>query len=137
MEVHSLTRSNWSLKRGSKMSNLLVQTQSEVVVLSPSGEVTREHLSGLPDLSRTVEEQLDAGKKRFALNLKNVSYIDTSGLGMIFGMYKRIMKKDGHLVIAEIPSRLQRVFDVMDIGSIMRITGSLEEALDSLAQRVE
>jgi anti-anti-sigma factor len=50
-------------------------------------------------LIEAVEEELSKGKNKIILQLKNVSYVDSSGLGAIFDSYKQVVERDGQLKI--------------------------------------
>lgn len=61
--------------------------------------------------------------KEFILDLSNVSFMDSSGLGVILGRYKLITQKDGTLYITGANRNVDR---------ILRMSG-----IYSLAQKIE
>jgi len=77
-----------------------------------------------------VENALDRQPvKNLVLNLKEVSFIDSSGLGFILGRYKRITQEGGTMAIAE---ALPQVIRILELSGIMRIMKNYEKEADAL-----
>lgn len=64
------------------------------------------------------------------LNLKDVSYMDSTGLGVFVGFYKSVNASNGHLKLTGLSSRLNRLFDITGLGEIMDIQASKEVKKD-------
>jgi len=67
--------------------------------------------------------------KRLILNLKEVPFIDSSGLGAILGRYKRISEKGGKMAVVEVKPQVERIFELSGIFRIMKLYESEERAL--------
>lgn len=61
------------------------------------------------------------------LNLTDVSYMDSTGLGVFVGFYKRINTANSHLQLTGLSSRLKRLFDITGLGEIMDIQTTSKE----------
>jgi anti-sigma B factor antagonist len=93
----------------------------DVSILDLSGKLTiGEPVLLLRDTLRT---QINDGTKRFILNLGEVSYIDSSGLGELVSTYTTIRNKGGDVKLLKLTSKtkdllqmtkLLTVFDVYD-----------------------
>lgn len=55
------------------------------------------------------------------LNLSQVSYMDSTGLGVIVAFYKNVTAKNGKLVLVGLSQRLQRLFDITGLSSVIHI----------------
>lgn len=66
------------------------------------------------------------------LNLANVHFMDSSGIGVILGRYKEIMSKGGELVVCHVTAPVERLFAMAGLYKIMRVEQSEEQALLSL-----
>ncbi|WP_019412970.1 anti-sigma factor antagonist [Paenisporosarcina sp. TG20] len=55
------------------------------------------------------------------LNLSDVSYMDSTGLGVIVAFFKNINAKNGHVKLTGLSARLKRLFDITGLGEIMDI----------------
>ena len=108
---------------------LAVEKIKEVYVLRPSGEVTA--IRELKVLPTKEEECLQQGGRDFVLDLSDVSFLDSSGLGSFFGIFKRIRALNGRLIVASVPQRLEKLLSVMNFSSIVPVKGTVDEAIAS------
>lgn len=66
------------------------------------------------------------------LNLKELDFMDSSGLGVILGRYKEIKQMSGEMVICDISPTVNRLFEMSGLFKIMRLAEGEREALDYL-----
>ena len=64
------------------------------------------------------------------LNLMDVSYMDSTGLGVFVGLYKSINAANGHMELTGLSSRLKRLFDITGLVEIMDIQADKEVKID-------
>lgn len=74
------------------------------------------------DFREKVNELISNGEKHFALNFKNCTFIDSTGLGVLVGIYKKCTESNGSLRMHSINNpkviqvfkltRLDRVFQL-------------------------
>lgn len=75
------------------------------------------HLSGELDLStaeifRSVAQPLAAGSALpLKLNLRELTYIDSTGIGLIVALLKTRQSADARLAVQEVPAKIRRLFD--------------------------
>lgn len=55
------------------------------------------------------------------LDLTDVSYMDSTGLGVFVGFYKAVKANGGHVKIVGLSPRLKRLFDITGLGDLMDI----------------
>ena len=55
------------------------------------------------------------------LNLSDVSYMDSTGLGVIVAFFKNVNANEGHVKLTGLSPRLKRLFDITGLGEIMDI----------------
>ena len=76
-----------------------------------------------PKLRGRLHELLDEGVSEITLDLADLSFIDSSGLGVIVGALKRLRERDGNLVLRA-PSR--STSKVLEITGLSRILDVIE-----------
>ena len=59
--------------------------------------------------------------KHVLFNFENVSFMDSSGIGMLIGRYRKIIRNGGNAEIINIQPELQRIFEMSGILKIMPI----------------
>ena len=94
----------------------------------------RLDLSTSPRFREKVEEELnyDPSIKHLVLDLQDTTFIDSSGLGVILGRFKRISAQGGKLLAVRVPSHLVKVFELSGLLRIMEICPTPEDAQKSL-----
>lgn len=55
------------------------------------------------------------------LNLAEVSYMDSTGLGVIVAFYKKVTASGAKLVLLGLSQRLQRLFDITGLSGVIHI----------------
>ncbi|MDL2281442.1 anti-sigma F factor antagonist [Selenomonadales bacterium OttesenSCG-928-I06] len=82
------------------------------------------------DFKKSIDNALNTNEtKDILLNLQEVSFIDSSGLGVILGRYKNINLLGGQIVISNINPKIKKVLELSGFEQIMQIAETEEEAL--------
>lgn len=85
------------------------------------------------DFRNKVEQALDEHPvKNIILNLGGVRFIDSSGLGVILGRYKRISLEGGKIALVEMQPQVNRILELSGLFKIMEQYDSEDDALDQL-----
>ncbi|MEW6227711.1 MAG: anti-sigma factor antagonist [Bacillota bacterium] len=106
-----------------------VDTRSigSVLVVYVSGELD---LNTAPVFRAAVEEQLDARPDlaNIVLVLRDVTFIDSSGLGVILGRYKRLRAHGGKIVAVAPSLHVRKVFELSGLTNIIPVSETEDEA---------
>jgi anti-sigma B factor antagonist len=106
------------------------RSTSDVVVLDLSG---RLWILDLP-LRELMNGLLNTDQRHFVLNLTDVDYIDSSGLGQLISIWTSIRNKSGHMTIFNPNKRVQRLFDITRLNSIFEIFENEKDAIQKALQ---
>jgi len=108
-----------------------VRESGNVVVLDLIGRITiGEETASLRD---TIKELLDSGQKNILLNLAEVSYIDSTGLGQFVGSYATVTSRGGQLKLVNLQKKLQELMQITKLITVFESYGSEAEAMRSFA----
>ncbi|MEN6412538.1 MAG: anti-sigma F factor antagonist [Veillonellales bacterium] len=101
-----------------------------VLIVRVEGELD---MHSADEFRRTVDQNLDtSGAKNILLSLAGVTFIDSSGLGVILGRYKRISLRGGQILAAHIQPQVAKIFELSGLFKIMKLYPSETEALACL-----
>ncbi|NLN17992.1 MAG: anti-sigma F factor antagonist [Firmicutes bacterium] len=96
-------------------------------------------LSGELDLAtaeifrRTVDAQLAKdGCSNLILVLKNVTFIDSSGIGAILGRYRLIRERQGRVIATGLRPAVRRVLEMSGVLRVVETAETEQQALESL-----
>ena len=80
-------------------------------------------------LKELVMKMLEKKVRRFIINLENVDYIDSSGIGALIYICSTIKKMNLRLIITNIHGSVKKVIELTKLMGYFPITNSIEEAL--------
>lgn len=93
-----------------------VEPARDVVRVCPRGEVD---LGTVGLLREQIEELTATGFLRVLLDLRGVTFIDSTGLRLVLQLYRRSRAEGWDLRIIEGPAEVQRVFDVTGLRPLL------------------
>ncbi len=81
-----------------------------------------------------IDEKLKTkGAKHLIFNLGGLTFIDSSGLGVILGRYRKVTENGGRVLITNVPSKFNRILELSGINRLIPIYDDEDEALKELA----
>lgn len=110
-------------------------TQREVdnaVVLDLNGKLT-----GGPDAEtfrEVFKSLIDQGKKNVVVNLEKVSWINSTGLGILISGYTSVRRGGGDLVIMHASDRIESILYVTKLNLLFKSYETEEEALKGFTE---
>lgn len=104
-------------------------TSGECLIVRPLER--RIDASTASDFKEKMSEWISAGNRRIVLNLAEVDFIDSSGLGAIVSSLKKI-GADGDLVICCVKETVMSLFRLTRMNRVFDIFPSEEEATQTL-----
>lgn len=97
-----------------------------VVVVNVQGEVD---VYTAPKLREEIHRQMDDGATTVIVDLADVAYMDSSGLGVLIGALKRARENEGDMVVASANPRITRILDVTGLSKIFNVQPDVKNAL--------
>ena len=108
-----------------------VRQSGDVSVVDLAGRVTLGEGSGL--VRSTIKELVGSGRKNILLNLKNVTYIDSAGLGEIVGSYATVTNMGGNIKLLHRKAKIRDLLQVTKLYTVFVAFDDEVEALRSFA----
>jgi anti-sigma B factor antagonist len=101
----------------------------DVVVVDFSGKITLGE--GSSTLRRTIRELLDRGHRKIVLNLYDVDYIDSSGIGELVSGYTTVRGLDGELKLLHLTKRVHDLLQITRLFTVFDVPSDEEDAIRS------
>jgi anti-sigma B factor antagonist len=102
----------------------------DVVLLDISGRITIGE--GTVIIRETIRRLLDAGDRKFILNLADCDYIDSSGLGELVTTFTTVRNSGGELKLLNLTNRVQDLLQITKLLTVFESFGNEAEAVKSL-----
>lgn len=84
------------------------------------------------ELKQRVLDELEGGARKFVIDFADTGYIDSSGLGVLVSLSKKIREQGGELRLSGLNEDLRTLFELTKLDTLFRITDSKEEALQGI-----
>lgn len=97
-------------------------------IIVASGEVD---VAAAPELRDTLTALVADGHTRLLLDLEDVDFIDSTGLGVIVGAVRRARAADGDLRVVCTNTRILRVFAITGLDKIFVVAADRDQATDA------
>jgi anti-sigma B factor antagonist len=110
--------------------DIKVDTRSvgDWTVIDVAGEVD---VFTAPKLREAIIGLLGDGKEKLIVNLEDVAFMDSTGLGVLVGGLKRVKERNGELAIAGAQGTVLRVLNVTGLNAVFPMKDSVEAAASS------
>lgn len=102
-----------------------------VKVLTLTGRVTLGDESN--QVRSKIKELLAQGDKRLVLDLRNVSYIDSSGLGTLVAAYTSARNEGGDIRLANVTKKFDELLNITKLVTIFDVYDSVEDAMKAFS----
>ena len=112
--------------------DLLISSESR-------GEVTVVHVGGeidvytAPMLREHLDEHISAGRHQLVVDLEDVPFMDSTGLGVLVGRLKLVRATNGTLRLVCSSERILNVFSITGLDKVFQIFPSVDDALTDTA----
>ena len=100
--------------------------QDDVSVVTVAGEVD---VYTAAQLRAVLDEEIGAGRSRLVVDLDDVSFLDSTGLGVLVGGLKRVRGHDGDLALVCTQRRILKVLEITGLTKVFTIHVSVDAAV--------
>lgn len=102
-----------------------------VTILDLKGKIT----IGVGDvaLREAVHEALEAGARNILLNMKEVSTVDSSGVGEMVSTFTTVTNRGGKLKLENLPSKVADVLQITQLITVFETFDDEKEAINSFS----
>src|ERR1044071_4945695 len=109
-----------------------VRKAGDVAIVDLAGRVTLGEGSGL--VRTTIKDLVNAGEKQILVNQKEVSYIDSAGLGELVGSYASVTHAGGSIKLLHPQAKVHDILQVTKLYTVFQAFDDESEALRSFSQ---
>ena len=84
-----------------------------------------------PDIKAEFKKLTDSRHYKLVLNLEQVDYVNSTGIGAIVAVAQQVRRRKGDLKLFGMKSDIRKVFDLVGASKILDIFETEQEALNS------
>jgi anti-sigma B factor antagonist len=116
-------------KESSMSLSINQRTAGDVTILDLSGKITIG--AGSVQLREAVRKLIEGSHKKILLNLGDVSYVDSSGIGELVSSFTTTSNAGGQLKLLNLTKKIQDLLAITKLLTVFETFTSEEEALKS------
>lgn len=107
--------------------DIQVETRGDSRIVRIQGKVTFEYC---PVLQSRLDSVLDEGARQIVIDFQDVPFIDSSGVGEVLRLFKRMKDVGGEVVLLNPNQKLRDLFSMYRFGQFMQIRQETESDVD-------
>ncbi|KPK02205.1 MAG: hypothetical protein AMS20_12390 [Gemmatimonas sp. SG8_28] len=97
-----------------------------VVILGVDGQLI---VGNRHDLKQKILDAVEAGERKFVIDFTQTGYIDSSGLGVLVSLAKKVREAGGDLRLAGLNDDLRTLFELTKLDTLFTLVDSVGEAV--------
>ena len=96
---------------------LCYEKNRNTLIVSLSGELDQREAAMMRD---ELDGLLEDGQiRRLVFDLSRLRFMDSSGIGLIIGRYKRMRRRNGSVAVTGLSDRMDRIFDMAGLFQLV------------------
>ena len=103
-----------------------VRWVDRAVIVYATGDIDLEHST---QFQQALLKLLDENPSYIVVNLKDVPYMDSSGVASLVKLLSRVRKSGAALRLVELNERVRSLFEITRLDSVFEIFGTEQEAI--------
>ena len=100
--------------------NSIIDTKKDFWEVSLAGELD---VSTADELKKSLHKLVDEKNIDMKLNLENLDYIDSTGLGVMIGILKRLKIENKEVYIEKPKNNVRKIFNITGLDKVFKMEG--------------
>ncbi len=105
-----------------------IEDKNGVTVCSMVGDID---INTSPDVKKSFDQIIKDKKDKVVIDLKDVGYVDSSGLATLVEILKNLRAYGGKLKIADLSDKVRGLFEITKLDKLFDIVADEQEALST------
>ncbi len=103
-----------------------IERDGDLLAVSVDGQLV---VGNRQEFKQLVLDEVEEGARRVLIDFSNTGYIDSSGLGALVSLGKRIRERGGELRLAGLNEDLRTLFELTRLDTLFKLYDARDTAL--------
>jgi len=112
-----------------------IRRVDSVTVIDVSGRITLGE--GCVQLRQLIREELAKGNKHMLVNLAEVTYIDSSGIGELVSAFTAVSNQGGQLKLLKLTKKVHDLLQITKLYTVFDVHDDETKAISSFAKAAQ
>lgn len=113
------------------MSQIRKEEISGIIVLHLRGQFIGGEETD--ELRQSLTEAAELQQSKLIVNLENVSYLNSTALGVLISAHTNFVKRDGKIALCNVSKSIENIFVITKLTLVFSIYSTLDEAIKQLS----
>lgn len=105
-----------------------IRKQKDIAIVEVEGQLI---VGNRQELKQRVLDEFESGTRKVLVDFSRTGYIDSSGLGVLVSLAKKLRDDGGELRLANLNDDLRTLFELTKLDTLFPIADTRERALES------
>ncbi len=109
--------------------SIRIKYEEDYVIVLPDEEIEVYNIS---EIKEVLFDIIEKGNRKLIMDMSKVEYIDSSGLGVLVSVLKKVKVSEGKLVLISPKSSVKQILSLTNLDKVFNIQDTLENAVDAV-----
>lgn len=109
--------------------NIKFKKKNNTLIVKIDGELDH-HTSEI--IKEMIDKEYEKGYKNLVFDLKDLYFMDSSGIGVIIGRYKKVKENNGNIAMVKVNTRLYKIIELSGLLKIIKCYNDISEILEKI-----
>ncbi|RQV96934.1 MAG: anti-sigma factor antagonist [Calditrichaeota bacterium] len=102
---------------------------NDIILLTLKGKLVSS--DDVEEMYLTIKDVISKDHKKIILDLKNVNWISSLGIGSLMRSLTTVKNSGGDLRLASVSQKIKKIFSITKLDNVFQLYGNLDEAIKS------
>lgn len=102
------------------------KTLGQVVIIGISGNLDMNNVKLVKEI---FDKEVEKGSKNIAIDMSNLNYIDSSGIGVFIGLMRKLKEVGGSVILFNLTENIKRIFQMTKLLGFFKVYENENELL--------
>ncbi len=113
------------------MSKIKIEKQIGGTILHLSGKFIGGEETD--ELKKELNELAEQGEKKLIINLSDVTYLNSTALGILIASHTNFTKREGKITLCNVSKSIENIFVITKLSLVFNIAENLENAIKNMS----
>ena len=109
-----------------------IEVKSNIMVVTITGDL--DHHNAEYIRKKIDHEMLQQSVRGLVFDFSKLTFMDSSGIGVVMGRYKQVRCQNGETAMVQCPERVRKIFEMSGIFKIMKEFPDTKTAIRALSK---
>jgi stage II sporulation protein AA (anti-sigma F factor antagonist) len=109
---------------------LKLTNRGTTLIAAITGEL--DHHSAGHIVQKLDAEIMKSTTKNLIMDFSKVNFMDSSGIGVVIGRYKKIQRLNGKLFITGVNDKISRIFSISGLSKLVPACENIDDAINKM-----